>query len=80
MDTTIFRQFFGRIPERTRIILIALATFALGTFFAGSGGNGHYAALGASGSTILDTKTGTAWKIDPERPGTYTRVASFSYF
>ena len=80
MDTTIFRRFFGQIPQRTRIIIIAVLAFGIGTLFAGSGGNGRFTSLGTSGSAILDTKTGTTWRIDPEHPGTYTRMASFSYF
>jgi hypothetical protein len=80
MNSTIFRQFLARIPDRTKVIIIAVLAFGVGTLFAGSGGNGRYTALGTSGTTILDTKTGNAWRIDPEHPGTYTRVASFSYF
>jgi len=80
MDTTIFRRFFGQMPQRTRTIIIAVVAFGVGTLFSGSGGNGRYTSLGTSGTTILDTKTGTAWRVDPERAGAYTRVASFSYF
>ena len=80
MDTTIFRRFFGQIPQRTRTNIIVMLAFAVGTLFSGSGGNGRYTSLGTSGSTILDTRTGIAWKIDPEHPGAYTRLASFSYF
>jgi len=80
MDTTIFRRFFGQIPQRTRTIIIAIVAFGIGTLFSGSGGDGRYTSLGTSGLTILDTKTGVAWKIDPEHPGAYPRLASFSYF
>jgi hypothetical protein len=80
MDTTIFRRMIAQIPERTRTILIALAAFTAGTLFASSGGNGRYAPLGASGMSILDTRTGAAWKIDPEHAGAYTRLGAFFYF
>jgi len=80
MDTMIFRRFFGQIPQRTRSIIIAIIAFGIGTLFSGSGGNGRYASLGTSGLTILDTKNGVAWRIDPEHPGAYTRLAAFSYF
>jgi hypothetical protein len=80
MNTTLFRQFFERIPQRTRIAIVAVLAFALGGLFAGSGGNGRYIPLGTSGFAVLDTKTGVAWKINPEHPGAYTRLASFSYF
>ena len=79
MNTTMFRQFYDRIPERTRIVLIAVLAFGIGTLFGGSGGgNGRYVPAGASGLVILDTKTGTIWAEGPG--GTYTRLASFSYF
>jgi hypothetical protein len=81
MNTTIFRQFLGQNPERTKMIIIAVIAFGVGTLFGGSGGgNGRYMPMGASGGIIMDTRTGTAWRIDQERPGTYTRLASFSYF
>ena len=80
MNTTIFRQFFGRIPERTKTVIIAVVAFGLGTLLAGSGGNGRYTPLGASGATILDTKTGAAWALDPDHPGAYKRLASFFSF
>ena len=80
MDTTIFRRLFAQIPQRTRTIIIAMIAFGIGTLFSSSGGNGRYMPLGTSGTAILDTKTGVAWRMDPEHPGAYTRLATFSYF
>jgi len=76
-----FRQMFAQIPERTKTVIIAVLAFGIGTLFGGSGGgNGRYIPVGGTGTIIMDTKTGTAWKTDSEHPGAYTRLASFSYF
>jgi hypothetical protein len=81
MNTAIFRQFLAQIPDRTKAVLIAVLAFGFGTLYGGSGGsNGRYIPVGGAGAIIMDTKTGTMWKTDPDRPGTYTRLASFSYF
>jgi hypothetical protein len=83
MNTAIFRHFLAQIPDRTKTILIAVLAFGVGTLFGGSGaGNGRYIPVGGSGTgtVIMDTRTGTMWRIDSERPGAYTRIASFSYF
>ncbi len=63
------------------MVLIAVFAFGIGTMFGGSGGgNGRYIPVGGSGTIIMDTKTGTTWRNDPDRPGSYSRLASFSYF
>jgi hypothetical protein len=81
MNTAMFRQFYGQIPDRTKMILIALLAFGIGTLFGGSGGgNGRYIPVGGTGTIIMDTKTGTTWRADPDHPSTYSRLASFSYF
>jgi photosystem II stability/assembly factor-like uncharacterized protein len=81
MNITMFRQFFSQIPERTKTVIIAVLAFGVGTLFGGAGGgNGRYIPVGGSGSIIMDTKTGTTWKGDADHPGTYARLASFSYF
>jgi hypothetical protein len=81
MNTAIFRQFLAQIPDRTKMILIAVLAFGFGSLFGGSGGgNGRYIPVGGTGSIIIDTKTGTTWKTDSDHPGIYTRLASFSYF
>ncbi|HEX4084321.1 MAG TPA: hypothetical protein VHY22_05380 [Chthoniobacteraceae bacterium] len=77
MDTTILRQILSRMSERTKIIAVALIAFAAGSLIKGSGDTGRFIPFGASGTTILDSKTGTAWTI--ESAG-YKRLASFSYW
>jgi hypothetical protein len=83
MNFSFLQRLFSQIPERTKTILIAVVAFGVGTLFAGSGGSGRYVPLayspqGTSGVIIIDTKTGTAWRAEPS--GSYTKVASFSYF
>ena len=81
MNTTMFRQLFGQIPDRTKMILIAVLAFGAGTLFGGSGGaNGRYVPMGGAGIVIVDTRTGATWKADPDHPGAYTRLAGFSVF
>jgi hypothetical protein len=81
MNTAMFRQLYAQIPDRTKIVLIAVLAFGIGTMFGGSGGNnGRYIPVGGSGALIMDTKTGTTWSVDSSHPGTYTRNASFSTF
>ena len=81
MNTTMLRQFFDRIPQRTRVVLIAALAFCIGTLFGGAGGGtGRYVPAGTPDGNILvlDTKTGTLWTVAPG--GAYKRLASFSYF
>jgi photosystem II stability/assembly factor-like uncharacterized protein len=80
MNFTTLGQFYNQLSARTRTILVAVVAFGLGTFFGGSGAaNGRYIPVGGSGALIMDTRTGTTWKADPDRPGFYTRLASFSF-
>jgi len=81
MNMTMFRQLFAQIPERTKTVIIAVVAFGIGTMFGSSGGGiGRYIPVGGTGSVIMDTKTGTTWTVDPNHPGAYTSLASFSYF
>ena len=81
MNTTMFRQLLAQIPVRTKMIVIAVLAFGIGSMFGGSGGtNGRFIPVGGTGSIIMDTRTGATWTADPTHPGTYTRLASFSYF
>jgi len=78
MNITTFRELLARIPERTKIVLIAVLAFCIGTLFGGSGGgNGRYMPVGGSGNIIMDTKTGATYVVDSNHPGSYTRMASF---
>jgi hypothetical protein len=78
MNTTMFRQLLARIPERTKFVLVAVLAFGVGSLFGGSGGgNGRYLPVGGSGNLIMDTKTGTTYTTESNKPGGYTRVASF---
>ena len=81
----IFRQYYARIPERTRTLLIALAAFGIGTLVGGSGGaTGRYVPVPGPATSgdlfILDTRTGTTWETAPGHPQPYTRLSTFSYF
>ncbi len=81
LNIATLRQFYNQLPANTKMILIAVVAFGLGTFFGGSSaGNGRYIPVGGTGAIIMDTKTGAIWKTDSDHPGAYTRLASFSYF
>ena len=59
---------WARTGERTKLIGIGLLAFILGTFWGGrntvANETGRYAAVGAGGTVLLDTRTGEVWYFD----------------
>lgn len=80
MNIGMLNQMLGRVSERTKLIVVAVVAFLLGTLLSGhssESGNGRYVPWNVTG--LLDTRTGQLWKLNP---GTqrFERVASIPYF
>ena len=59
-----FYSIYSRIPERTKLILVAMLAFWLGGLLKGEGSkNGRYQSCGGSATYILDTQKGTSWEL-----------------
>ncbi len=79
MNLNVIPQLFGRLSERTKLIIVGLIAFMLGMFLSGRGSaspNGRYVPWGERG--LLDTQTGQIWMVDDTNH--FRRWASLPYF
>lgn len=81
MNLGMLNQMLGRVSERTKLIVVAVVAFLIGTLLTGHSSesvNGRYVPWNG-GAGLLDTRTGQVWKLNP---GTqrFERAASIPYF
>lgn len=80
MNLGMLQQMLGRVSERTKLIVVAVIAFLLGTLLTGhsnESANGRYVPWNEAG--LLDTRTGQLWKLNPGAQR-FERVASIPYF
>lgn len=59
-----FYSIYSRMPERTKLIIVAIVAFWLGGLLKGNGSSsGRYQPFGNSPTYVLDTQKGTAWEL-----------------
>ena len=81
MNFGILKAFLDRLSVRTKLIGVAVIAFLIGTFFGGHGSgesNGRYVPWGTGGS-LLDTRTGKTYMLDPDTH-TFRHGPSLPYF
>ncbi len=70
MNLSMVTGLWTRLGERTRLIIVAVVAFIIGTFFGGRSAtpsaNGRYVTWGnvAGEPALLDTQTGQIWVVD----------------
>ena len=78
----IIKGFLDRLSVRTKMIVLAVIAFVIGTFFGGHGAessNGRYVPWGSNGTAMLDTRSGQLWVLDSDSHK-FQRMASLPYF
>lgn len=84
MNISMLTQMLGRLSERTKLIIVAIVAFLIGSLFGGRSGetvNGRYVPWNTPDirGGLLDTRTGQVWSLNPLSKR-FERVASIPYF